>query len=157
MESMLALDDLQMNIAQQQFTTQIRFLPPQAKAALALGSWPSGDTLLAIFEWSDVFAIILWTVFRIWKTCPNMVVSIVVDRENDDEEEDEATRPLTVAAVASTRSSSSTMTTYQTAAAFTLPCLLSISFGIAIFVLVVTFVCMDYSKGLQFISDGWEQ
>ena len=153
---MLALDDLQMNIAQQQFTTQIRFLPPQATAALALGSWPSGDTLLAIFEWSDVFAIILWTVFRIWKTCPNMVVSIVVDRENDDEE-DEVTRPLTVAAVASTRSSSSTMTTYQTAAAFTLPCLLSISFGIAIFVLVVTFVCMDYSKGLQFISDGWEQ
>ena len=137
--------------------SKVRFLPQVAVTAglSSAQAWPSGDTILAIFEWSDVFAIILWTVFRIWKTCPNMVASIVIDREHEDLRElDSPGRPLTSVTKDLGSSNSSG---YVTATAFTLSCLISISFSIAILVLVVTFACMDYSKGLQFISDGWEQ
>ena len=67
------------------FVTKARFLLPYLNTSYAIGD----QTPLALFEWTDTFTIIGWTVFYICKNRTNFSLRLRIEDTNDNDEDNE--------------------------------------------------------------------
>ena len=71
---------------------KIRFILPRLSSSFAFGD----QTYLALFEWTDTFLIIGWSVFYVWKNRQNWSIELQIENDNQRDEEDKNTKTTAI-------------------------------------------------------------